>query len=111
MSIVGTDFFRRSETRLTDAFGEATFSSVPGGATGVTDTITAVTGGADNGATVVDVSVKNDPTLPDSCRLPWQNGEVSIANLKFSLRTGANANYNLVCNNPDVTTTDKVVKF
>ena len=70
-----------------------------------------VTGGADNGGTVVDVSVKNDPTLSQSSNLPWKNGSVSIANLKYSLRPGANANYNLVCNNPDVTTTDKVVKF
>lgn len=111
LSIAGTDFFRRSETQTTDSFGEATFASVPGGDAGVTDTITAVTGGADNGATVVDVSVKNDPTLPEACKLLWQNGQVSIANLKYSLRNGADASFNLVCNNPDITTTDKVVKF
>ncbi len=111
MSIVGTDFFRRSETKLTDSFGEAMFAVVPGGDAGVTDTITAVTGGADNGATVVDVSVKNDPTLPESCKLLWKSGAVSIANLKYSLRSGASAGFNLVCNNPDITTTDKVVKF
>ncbi|MFQ5502527.1 MAG: hypothetical protein ACE5EQ_09545 [Phycisphaerae bacterium] len=102
ISIFGSNLFRRSETKMTNTFGEADFRLVPGAALGVTDTITEVTGSPNNGSRAVNTSVMNDPSLPKNCRLPWQSGHLSIANLKYSLRPAANDNFNPVCNNSEV---------
>ncbi len=111
LHITGSDLFSRTETQFTDEFGEATFSSVPGATAGVTDTLTAVAGGADNGVTVVAAAKTSNPTLSEACRLPWQNEEVSIAGLNFATGPSTHAGFNIVCNNPDATTTTEVVKF
>lgn len=111
LHIMGTDFFSRSETLLTDEFGEADFSSVPGASAGVTDTLTAVAGGADNGVTVVSAAKTNNPTLLESCQLAWQAGTVSIASLNFAVGPSTHAGFNIVCNNPEATTMTTFVKF
>ncbi|MEE8169438.1 MAG: hypothetical protein V3T70_02710 [Phycisphaerae bacterium] len=111
LNIQGSDLFRRSEAKTTDSFGEATFASVPGAATNVTDTITAVTGGPQNGATVVNSTVKNDPTLNDEWKLRWRPGTISVASLSYIIRSGADPGFNIACQNAEQTSTEKVVKF
>ena len=108
LSISGTDGFSRSETGLTDAGGQVTFASVPGGAGGVTDTITVVAGGANNSATAFNVLQKS-PIKDDLYVLRWrQNFPSGVANLKFNAK---NPNFNLICNNIKLTQTQSVVKF
>ncbi len=106
ISISGTDGFAFTETSTTDSGGMAVFSLVPGGAGEVIDTITVVAGGADNTATVVDV-VQNDPDLADVWKLPWNPAQESLS----SLTSSAVENYNLICNNLNVTETTTVIKF
>ncbi|MGB5547547.1 MAG: hypothetical protein WBM74_13315 [Polyangiales bacterium] len=106
ISVSGTDDFSFSESLLTDASGMAVFSVIPGGEGEVVDTITVVAGGADNTATVVNV-VQNDPTLAGVWKLPWNPAQESLS----SLTSTAVDNYNLICNNLDVTETTTVIKF
>ncbi|MBI4580242.1 MAG: hypothetical protein HY718_11100 [Planctomycetes bacterium] len=106
ISISGTDGFARTETGTTDAAGEVVFSSVPGGASGVVDTITEVAGGADSSASAVNV-VQNDPTLNQVWQLPYNPKQETLSNLSLT----ANSDYNIICNNQAVTQTTKLVKF
>jgi len=107
LSISGTDGFKRTELRETDASGVVVFSTVPGGAGGVVDTLSTVVGGADNSATVLGV-VKSDPKLGEVWKLPYNplvDGRLS------SLAQSATKGFNLICNNLTLTETTTIVKF
>jgi hypothetical protein len=108
LSVKGDDGFRRTETGTTDASGSFVFAAIPGGAGEVTDIVTVVAGGADNGATVLNV-LQDDPQVNKVHALPWgkdPDGH-SVADLGYTAET----TYNLVCNDIELTDTKKVVKF
>lgn len=107
LSISGTDGFQRSEVAKTDASGAVIFSTVPGGAGGVEDTISAVVGGANNSATVLDV-VKNSTTLNDVFKLPYNP---AVDGTLSKLSQSAVPGFNLICNNQVLTKTKTIVKF
>lgn len=111
LHIIGTDGFNRSETKMSDATGFVRFATVPGGAAGVEDTITVVTGGPQNGATVVNVTVQNNPALNGIWKLRWRPDEVEVADLVYSVSVDAHPSFNLACNNPDTTQTQTIIKF
>ena len=106
LSVSGTDGYASSETVLTDAGGSATFGSIPGGASGVVDTITVVGGGADNSATVVN-TVNHNAELQKIWNLPW----TAQMGSKSTLSMSAAEKFNLICNNLQLTETKTVVKF
>ncbi len=107
LTVRGTDGFRRDETVTTNLGGTATFASIPGGAAGVIDSLTAVAGGADASQTAFNAA-QGDPSLQGSWALPWFPGSVNIGALTLNAR---NAEFNLVCNNQKLTETVAVVKF
>jgi hypothetical protein len=106
LSVRGTDGFRRTATATTNASGTVIFASIPGGAGGVTDSITVAVGGANDSQTAQNI-IKNSPTLQTQYGLPWYAVAVGVQSFAYE----GNANFNLVCNNPKVTKTVAVVKF
>ena len=106
LSITGTDGFSRSETQITDAGGNVTFSIVPGGAGAVQDTVTAVAGGANNAATVLSV-LQASPELQKIYDLPWNPVEVTVQDV-LSI---ADPSFNLICNNSKAVQQATFVKF
>jgi hypothetical protein len=107
LTVRGTDGFRRDETVTTNIGGVATFASIPGGAAGVIDSLTAVAGGADASQTALNAAL-GDPALQIGWALPWLPGPVNVNALSLDVR---NAEFNLVCNNQKLTETLAVVKF
>jgi hypothetical protein len=83
-----------------------TFPPVPGGAGGVTDTVTVSAGGAGTSSTVHNV-VLADPTLKNPWKVPYLPLTASIS--AFSI--DAESNFNLACNNAKLTSTKTIVKF
>ena len=57
------------------------------------------------------MALQNDPDLPDECVLPCLFGEVSIANIKYSVASAADANFNLIRNNAKLTQEQTAVKY
>jgi hypothetical protein len=106
LSVRGTDGFTRDETAKTNTGGSVSFASIPGGAGGVTDSITVAVGGANDSQTAQSV-IQNSPTLQTTYKLPQLLAAVGIK----SLAHDEVPNFNLVCNNPKVTKTVAVVKF
>ncbi len=107
LSVRGTDGFTRDETKTTNASGQVTFSSIPGGASAVTDNVTVSAGGAKDSQTALTV-LNNNPTLQTAYKLPWSPADGSISKLGIDTR---NADFNLACNNANVVKTQAVVKF
>jgi hypothetical protein len=112
LSISGTDGYSNSQKKTTGANGRVDFSSIPGGAANVQDTITAVAGGGDNADTVLSVVIRNKPDVVNlTSTLRWAFDALSLANLNFYLGQSANASFNLVCNNNKLVTTKTIIKF
>ena len=109
ISVRGTDGFTRDESGTTDANGDVTFASIPGGQGEVIDSITVVAGGAGNSLSTLN-AVQNSPSLQDKWSLSYGGGVKSITGLNFEPRNN-NANFNLVCNNENLRQTVEVVKF
>jgi hypothetical protein len=107
LAVRGTDGYTQNNTGITDAGGNLTFPSVPGGQGEVIDTITVAAGGASNSATAVN-AVYASPTLQEAWQLPWFAGGVSINALTLD---AANPDFNLVCANQKLVRTQQVVKF
>jgi len=107
LSISGTDGFSFTETVTTDVGGQAVFTTIPGGAGGVVDTLTVVAGGADNSAALAEI-IRNNPELENKVwSQPWSEKGYTVANLSVI----ASELYNLICNNQTLTETTTVVKF
>jgi hypothetical protein len=106
LSVRGTDGFTRDETKTTNASGQVTFASIPGGASGVTDLVTVSAGGAQDSQAAVN-AVGNNPTLQTVYKLKWSpaDGSLSQYNSDFV------SNFNLACNNANTVKTQSVVKF
>lgn len=108
LHVIGSDGFRRSEAKMSDGGGFVRFSSIPGGSSGVEDIITVVTGGPQNGASAVDVARRSNPVGIQ--KLPWGTPVTSAA-LLATLGAHAHPSFNLACNNPDTTQSQKIIKF
>ena len=106
LSVSGTDGYTTSSTQLTDAAGAATFTTVPGGAEGVVDTLTLVAGGAGSTSSVLNV-VQSDPALQKVFTLPYNPATETKASFVPDAATG----FNLVCANEKATKTTTIVKF
>ena len=106
LGVKGTDGYSKEETKTTDASGKVTFSSVPGGAAGVVDTVTVSAGGADTSNTATSVVV-NDPTLQNPRKVPGLPATASVS----TFICDAGSNFNLACNNTNLTSTKTIVKF
>ncbi|HLB54426.1 MAG TPA: hypothetical protein VJK71_04910 [Gemmatimonadales bacterium] len=107
LSVRGTDGFTRDQTLTTNAAGQVTFTSIPGGASGVTDKVTVSAGGAQD-SNAAGNAINNDPTLSRVYKLPWSPADGSLS--QFDKFTRSN-DYNLACNNASVVKAEEVVKF
>jgi hypothetical protein len=106
LSVRGSDGYTQDETGITGVNGDVFFSEVPGGQGEVTDIITVAAGAANNAQTALE-AVLNSPTLQKKYSL---HGSPPVPSAQKLSRDGK-PDFNLVCNNPNLTQMQIVVKF